>query len=152
MQPGGTKDFKFAKVTMVHGEQSGVCQRPDGRLVPGGNGVGFIVNIPHHNLTIYHSGITSIFSDMKLINDLYKPDIAIIAIGDDRGMRPATAAYATKNFLNSPKTIIPMYFSSLPCFKDGTVENFTKACKEAGVEGKTILNPKDYNKGKAIIE
>lgn len=84
---------------------------------------------------------------MKIIDDLYKPDIAIIAIGDDRGMRPAQAAYATKNFLNNAKTIIPMYFTSLPCFKDGTVENFKKACEDAGVEDKIILNPKDYNDG-----
>jgi len=89
---------------------------------------------------------------MKLIDDLYKPDIAIIPVGDDRGMRPAQAAYATKNFLKTPKTIIPMYFTTLPRFKDGTVENFRKACSEAGVEGKTILNPKDFNNGKALIE
>lgn len=152
MQPGGTKDFGYCKVTMVHGEQSGVCQRPDGRLVPGGNGVGFVVTIPHHNLRIYHSGITSIFSDMKLINDLYKPDIAIICIGDDRGMRPTQAAYATKNFLTTPKTIFPLYLTTLPCFKEGTLENFKKACEEAGVTGKTIQNPKEFNTGKAIIE
>merc|ERR1712166_1538714 len=109
-----------------------------GNMIPGGNGVGYIINIPHHNVSIYHSGITSLFSDMKLIDDLYKPDIAIIPVGDDRGMRPAQAAYATKNFLKTPKTIIPMYFTTLPRFKDGTVENFRKACDEAGVEGKTI--------------
>jgi len=152
MQPGGSKDFGYAKITMVHGEQPGVCQNPNGRLVPGGNGVGYIINIPHHNLTIYHSGITSLFSDMKIINDLYKPDIAILPVGDDRGMRPAQGAYAVKNFLSNPKTIIPFYMTTLPCFKDGTFENFKKACEEQGVTGKTILNPKDYNTGKAIIE
>lgn len=30
MQPGGTKDFGFAKITMVHGRQSSVCQKPNG--------------------------------------------------------------------------------------------------------------------------
>ena len=71
---------------------------------------------------------------MKLINDMYKPNVAIIAIGDDRGMSPSTAAYACKNFLTNTKTIIPMYFTSLPSFKNGTVENFRNAMKEAGVD------------------
>lgn len=121
-------------------------------MVTGGNGVGYIINIPHHNLSIYHSGITSLFSDMKLINDLYKPDIAIIPLGDDRGMQPAQAAFATKNYLNSAKTIIPFYLTTLPCYKIGTLENFKKACEDAGVSGKTILDPKDYNLGKSIVE
>lgn len=153
MQPGGTKDYGFAKITMVHGEQAGTCQAPNGKLMPGGNGVGFIIKIPHHNLTIYHAGITGIFRDMRLINDLYKPDIAIIPIGDDRGMSPAHAAYATKNFLTNAKTIVPAYYTSFPGFKDGTVENFEKALADEGVSDRKILNPKDYlHPGKPIIE
>ena len=152
MQPGGTKDFGFAKISMVHAEATSVCQRPDGRLTTGGMGVGYVINIPDHNLTIYHSGITNVFRDMQLIDDLHKPNIAIIPIGDDRGMSPRVAAYATKNFLKTPTTIIPMYFSTLPGFKNGTVENYQKECEAIGVEGKTILNPKDLLSGKAIIE
>jgi len=36
---------------------------------------------------------------MQLINDLYKPDIALLPIGDCLGMGPREAAYAVKNFL-----------------------------------------------------
>jgi L-ascorbate metabolism protein UlaG (beta-lactamase superfamily) len=31
--------------------------------------------------TIYHAGDTALFSDMKLIGQLYKPDVALLPIG-----------------------------------------------------------------------
>jgi L-ascorbate metabolism protein UlaG (beta-lactamase superfamily) len=51
-------------------------------MMPGGNACGFVVTIPHHNLKIWHVGDTAIFSDMKLIDDLYTPDVALIPIGE----------------------------------------------------------------------
>jgi len=119
--------------------------------ITGGNAVGFIINIPHHNVTFYHAGDTNVFSDMKLIDELYKPDVAFLPIGDCLGMGPREAAYATKHFLATPKTIIPMHFNSFPVLT-GTPEEFEKQCNEMGVEGKTIVHPKEYFGAKAFIE
>ena len=99
MQPGGTVNFGYAKITMVHAEYPSICQGPQNTLIVGGIACGFVVTIPNHDFAIYHAGDTNIFSDMKLINDLYKPNVAILPIGDVNGMGPREAAYSVKNFL-----------------------------------------------------
>ena len=97
--------------------------------MPGGMANGFIITIPNHDIRIYHAGDTNIFSDMKLINDLYKPNIAILPVGDVFGMGPREAAYAAKHFLQGVKKFVPMDFATfregalnLGC--TGTVEDF----------------------------
>ena len=45
----------------------------------------------HH---IYHSGDTAAFSDMKVIDDIYTPDVSLLCIGDFYTMGPKEAAYA----------------------------------------------------------
>ena len=94
-----------------------------------------VITIPDHNLAIYHAGDTNVFSDMKLIDELYKPNIALLPIGDCLGMGPREAAYAVKNFLPTPEKIIPMHFNSFPVLT-GTPEEFEHQCKFMGVTGK----------------
>ena len=43
-------------------------------------------------------GDTAIFSDMGLINEIYRPDIGIVPIGDRFTMGAKTAALACKRF------------------------------------------------------
>ena len=87
------------------------------------------MTIPHHDVRFYHAGDTNIFSDMKLIDELYKPDIAMIPVGDCLGMGPREAAYAAKNFFPTVHTFIPMHFNSFPVLT-GTPEAFEEKCKE----------------------
>mmetsp|Transcript_24002 Transcript_24002/g.36877 ORF Transcript_24002/g.36877 Transcript_24002/m.36877 type:complete len:196 (+) Transcript_24002:456-1043(+) len=150
MQKGGTKDFGFAKVTMVAADHPSTCVGPQGVQITGGSACGYIVEIPCHNLRIYHAGDTNIFSDMKLIDTLYKPDVAMLPIGDCLGMGPYEASYAVKEFLPTPTKIIPMHFSSFPVLT-GTPEEFEKQCKERGVEGKEIIHPKNFFGGHALV-
>lgn len=151
MQKGGTKDFGFCSVTMVHADHPSTCVGPQGVQITGGNACGFVINIPHLDCRIYHAGDTNVFSDMKIIDELYKPTVAMLPIGDCLGMGPREAAYAVKNFLPTPKTVIPMHFNSFPVLT-GTPEEFEKQCKEFGVEGKKIIHPKEFFGGKAFIE
>ena len=44
--------------------------------------------------TIYFAGDTALFGDMRLIGELYEPDLAILPIGDHFTMGPRQAAYA----------------------------------------------------------
>lgn len=101
----------------------------------GGVGQGYVVEIPDHNYRIYYAGNTNVFGDMKIINDLYKPDLAILPITNMHCMGPTEAAYAAKNFLPDVKKIIPMgYGSYLPRNGfTGTPEAFEEKCKEMGV-------------------
>jgi L-ascorbate metabolism protein UlaG (beta-lactamase superfamily) len=123
MQKGGTKDFGFCKVTMVAADHPSTCVGPQGVQITGGQACGFVITIPDHNIAIYHAGDTNVFSDMKLIDELYKPNVALLPIGDCLGMGPREAAYAVKNFLPTPEKIIPMHFNSFPVLT-GTPEEF----------------------------
>jgi L-ascorbate metabolism protein UlaG (beta-lactamase superfamily) len=110
MNKGGTQSLEGIKVTMVHADHS--CGIKDGdELVYGGEACGYVVEFSN-GLKIYHAGDTNVFGDMKIIHDLYAPDIAMIPIGDHYTMGVREAAYAC-NLLQA-KTVIPMHFGTFP--------------------------------------
>ena len=75
-------------------------------------------------MKIYHAGDTNVFGDMKIIHDLYAPEIAMLPIGDHYTMSPREAAYAC-NLLQA-KTVIPMHFGTFPVLT-GTAERIAEA-------------------------
>jgi L-ascorbate metabolism protein UlaG (beta-lactamase superfamily) len=87
---------------------------------------------------------------MKLINDLYKPDLAMLPIGDVLGMGPREAVYAINKFLTNIKTVIPMHFGSFPVLT-GTPEEFEKLLKESNSTVK-MIHPKEFLGGAVFIE
>ncbi len=110
MNKGGTQSLEGIKVTMVHADHS--CGIQDGdELVYGGEACGYVVEFSN-GVKIYHAGDTNVFGDMKIIHDLYAPDIALIPIGDHYTMGVREAAYAC-NLLQA-KTVIPMHFGTFP--------------------------------------
>jgi L-ascorbate metabolism protein UlaG (beta-lactamase superfamily) len=83
-------------------------------------------------LTLYHAGDTCLFGDMKLIGELYKPDIACLPIGDIFTMGPREAAYAIR-FLGV-KHVIPMHYATFPMLT-GTPDALRDETKDiAGLE------------------
>jgi L-ascorbate metabolism protein UlaG (beta-lactamase superfamily) len=62
--------------------------------------------------TVYHCGDTALFSDMKLIGEIYRPDVAMIPIGDRYTMGPALAGKAAE-FIR-PGVAIPMHYGTWP--------------------------------------
>lgn len=86
---------------------------------------------------------------MKFIDDLYKPDLVILPVGDMRTMGPKEAAYGLKNLMPTPKTVIPMWlgFSKV---EDWDFEGFKKECENIGVKDKTIINATEFYDGKAV--
>jgi L-ascorbate metabolism protein UlaG (beta-lactamase superfamily) len=110
MNKGGTVKVADIKVTMVHADHS--CGIQDGdQILYGGEAVGFVIGFAN-GVKIYHAGDTNVFGDMKIIHDLYAPDIAMLPIGDHYTMSPREAAYAC-NLLQA-KTVIPMHFGTFP--------------------------------------
>jgi L-ascorbate metabolism protein UlaG (beta-lactamase superfamily) len=63
---------------------------------------------------------------MKLIGELYKPDVALLPIGDLYTMGPREAAYAIR--LLGMKHIVPMHYATFP-FLTGTVEALREETK-----------------------
>jgi len=75
-----------------------------------GQAAGWVVEID--GVRIYHSGDTSLFSDMKLIGDMFRPDLACLPIGDRFTMGPAAAARAVD--LIRPRIVAPMHYNTWP--------------------------------------
>jgi L-ascorbate metabolism protein UlaG (beta-lactamase superfamily) len=79
---------------------------------------------------LYHAGDTAVFGDMKLIGDLYHPEVAMLPIGGHFTMGPKEAALATR--LLGSKIILPLHYGTFPPLK-GTPEELA-AQVEAGVQ------------------
>jgi L-ascorbate metabolism protein UlaG (beta-lactamase superfamily) len=110
MNKGGTQRVGEIEVTMVNALHS--CGIQDGdHIVYGGEACGYIIRLPG-GLTIYHAGDTALFGDMKLIGELYAPDVAMLPIGDHYTMGPREAAMAIR-FLNV-RQVIPMHYGTFP--------------------------------------
>lgn len=63
-------------------------------------------------VTVYHCGDTALFGDMKLLGELYQPDIALIPIGDRFTMGPELATRAAE--LIRPKVAVPIHYKTWP--------------------------------------
>jgi len=109
MNKGGSQQVEDLRVTMVHADHScGILD--DGKIVYGGEAVGYVVEAAGRRF--YHAGDTNVFGDMKLIADLYGPELAMLPIGDLFTMSPREAALACR--LLRSKTVVPMHFGTFP--------------------------------------
>ena len=63
--------------------------------------------------TLYHAGDTGLFSDMKLITELYNPKVGLIPIGDRFTMGAHAAALACRKFFDFD-LVVPMHWGSFP--------------------------------------
>lgn len=139
MGKGGSQKIGDFDVTMTHAFHSNSIQDGSVRIY-GGEPVGLIFRLPG-GLTVYHAGDTAVFGDMKLIGELYKPDLALLPIGDLYTMGPREAAYAIS--LLGVKYVIPMHYATFP-FLTGTPEDLRKETLD--ITGLTIhaLKPGDH--------
>lgn len=130
MHKGGAFKAGEIEVTMVHADHSSGIE--DGKkTVYGGEPVGFIVRLPG-GLTIYHAGDTAVFGDMKLIGELYAPEVAMLPIGDFYTMGPREAAMAVR--LLNVKHVIPMHYATFPALT-GTPEELKRLTNDiSGLE------------------
>ena len=88
---------------------------------------------------IYHAGDTALFGDMKLIGQLYKPDIALLPIGSLYTMGPQEAAVAAS--LIKPRVVIPMHYNTFDAIKQDPQEFAKLVRRKAKGVKVVILNP-----------
>jgi L-ascorbate metabolism protein UlaG (beta-lactamase superfamily) len=98
-----------------------------------GEACGVIVSA--NGRSIYHAGDTQLFSDLKLIGELYKPDVAFLPIGDRFTMGPAEAALAAA--WTQCKLAIPIHYKTFDLLT-GTYAEFARACSQHAVESKEL--------------
>jgi L-ascorbate metabolism protein UlaG (beta-lactamase superfamily) len=111
MNAGGTVEANGLKITMVPAAHS------SGDLMGGdavryfGEAVGFVIEL-ENGFRVYDSGDTTVFGDMALIRELYRPDLAILPIGGHFTMDPAAAAVAVG--LLGVRDVLPVHWGTFP--------------------------------------
>ena len=110
MNLGGTYKFKDVAVSMVEAKHSSSIQ--DGKeIIYAGVAAGLVIAI-EGGPVFYHAGDTSLFSDMRIIKELYSPEIGFLPIGDHYTMGPKAAALAAEYL--GLATVIPIHFGTFP--------------------------------------
>lgn len=134
---GGTATIRNTKITMVPAFHSSSIGAP-GLEFSAAMAVGMVVD---SGKVVYHAGDTCVFGDMKLIGELYKPDVALLPIGGFFTMDPRQAAMATG--LINPKIAIPMHYGTWPPIEQDPKE-FEKLAKKSSKAKIVILKPGEH--------
>jgi L-ascorbate metabolism protein UlaG (beta-lactamase superfamily) len=130
---GGTVEAEGIRFTMVSGSHSSSIE-DDGRLVYLGESNGYVITL-ENGYRIYHAGDTCVFGDMALIGRLYKPDAAILPIGDFYTMGPFEAAEAIR--LIGVKKVIPTHYGTFGALT-GTPDQLREEASD--VDGLEVLD------------
>ena len=122
MNLGGPQNVRGLNVTMVQAFHSTGVTNPNGNLIYGGSAAGYVVEL-ENGFRLYHTGDTALFGDLRLIGEVYRPDLAFIPIGGLYTMGPREASYAIR-FLNV-RQVVPMHFGTFPALS-GTPEDLLR--------------------------
>lgn len=128
MNLGGTAQLGDVAVTMVEATHSAGAEDESGTHYVG-VATGFVLSV-EDGPVLYHSGDTGVFGDMKLIGELYRPEVAMLPIGGFYTMGPKEAAVAVR--LLEPKIVLPIHFGTFPPLK-GTPAQLAALVDAAGV-------------------
>ncbi|HSL23540.1 MAG TPA: metal-dependent hydrolase [Vicinamibacterales bacterium] len=129
MNIGGTQKIGDISVTMTMAlHSSGTVE--DGRPVYLGEPAGYVISF-EDGVRAYFAGDTALFSDMRLIKDLYAPQIAFLPIGDHFTMGPDAAARACE--MLGVKQVVPMHWGTFPLLT-GTPERLKQLVEPLGLQ------------------
>jgi len=110
MNLGGSVQLNEVAATMVDAKHSSGVQDEEGTHYVG-VAAGFVLTIADGPV-LYHAGDTAVFGDMKLIRELFQPEVAMLPIGGHYTMDPKEAALAV-SFLG-PRVVLPLHFGTFP--------------------------------------
>lgn len=123
---GGTVDVGGVRFTLTNAFHS--SPTPDGGY--GGEACGIVLQT-ENGTTLYFAGDTCVFGDMQLIGRIYRPDVAIIPIGDHFTMGPREAAVALE-LLGTPRCV-PCHWGTFPMLT-GTPDALAELAPDVQVE------------------
>ena len=114
MNTGGTVSILGINITMLDARHSSSIDFTD-EVRPGGDPGSFLITL-EDGTKIFHAGDTGLFGDLKtVVGNIFKPDIAMVPIGDRFTMNPFQAALASMWI--SPKAVIPMHYNTFPAIE-----------------------------------
>jgi L-ascorbate metabolism protein UlaG (beta-lactamase superfamily) len=126
---GGTVDLRGLKISMTHAVHTSSIEE-EGMVHYVGLATGFVVRL-EDNRAIYFAGDTALFGDMRLIRDLYAPEIAFLPIGDHYTMDPAAAAKACE--MLGVRQVVPMHYGTFPALT-GSPDTLKKLVEPMGID------------------
>ena len=112
---GGSIEINGVRLLMTQAVHTDSRGAPTGVIIQG------------EGKTVYHAGDTGLFGDMRILGELYKPDVALIPIGGYYTMAVKEAVEAVK--LIKPKAVIPMHYKTFPVLIQ-SADEFVKDVKE----------------------
>jgi L-ascorbate metabolism protein UlaG (beta-lactamase superfamily) len=128
MNVGGSQEVLGLHVTMVRADHSsGLID--GGKVVYGGLAAGYVVKLAG-GYTFYHAGDTALFSDMQLIAEIHRPELAFLPIGDLYTMDPQQAARACRYL--EVRRVVPIHWGTFPALT-GTPPQLIAALEDLGV-------------------
>ncbi|GIX07678.1 MAG: metal-dependent hydrolase [Candidatus Poribacteria bacterium] len=116
LNPGGSAAFRDVRITLTQAvHASGSLSPnliygppPEGLYFhPDGGACGVVLSF-QNGIAVYHSSDTALFSDMQLIGQMYRPQVAILPIGGKYTMGVREAVRAAS--LLRPDVVIPCHY------------------------------------------
>jgi L-ascorbate metabolism protein UlaG (beta-lactamase superfamily) len=120
MNKGGTFEAAGVDFTMVAADHSGgaTLTTDSGQVTRELGCWGWVLTF-EDGTTVYHSGDTDVFGDMRLIGERFHPEIAVLPIGGHYTMGPRDAGLALD--MIGASTVIPVHYATFPALA-GTPE------------------------------
>jgi L-ascorbate metabolism protein UlaG (beta-lactamase superfamily) len=122
MNTGGTITMKDTRITMVAAVHTSSINE-GGATRALGFPIGYVLRFAN-GFTLYNTGDTAVTMDMKVVHDLYKPNLVILPIGDFYTMGAEQAAYALN--LLKPEFAIGGHWGTWNGMPPGTPEALEK--------------------------
>lgn len=129
MNPGGTLHAFGLSITMVPAMHSSSIEE-NGVPHYMGLATGYVITF-EDGVTAYVAGDTSVFSDMRLIGEMYRPTIGFLPIGDLYTMGPEQAALAAD--MLGIRRVVPMHYGTFPALT-GTPARLRELVSSRGIE------------------
>ena len=135
---GGTVETRGLRVTMTRADHSAGdwSAAGEGPLYLG-EAAGFVVEL-EDGRRLYHAGDTALFSDLRLIGELYRPDLAMLPIGGHYTMGPGDAAAAVE--MLGVTAVLPLHYGTFPILS-GTPDALRAALADRGLGGIAVYAP-----------
>lgn len=133
MNTGGTvtvPEFALTLTQALHSSSSGGVYL--------GNPCGIVIRpsaAADRGKIVYHMGDTDVFAGMELVQELHRPRIGFVPIGDRFTMGARSAALACKRFFHF-ETVIPCHYGTFPGMLDPDATKFV-----AEMAGQRVLVP-----------
>ena len=136
MHIGGSRQFDFGKVKFTQAFHGSSYVTENNEIIYTGMPGGILFTA--EGKTVYHTGDTALFSDMKLIGERHPVDVLFTPIGDNFTMGPEDAAYAVS--LIKPKIVVPIHYNTFPPIEVDP-QIFVNLVEDANVQ---VLQPGAY--------